>query len=51
LIVPEFLVTKEFLKYIISMFCILIMGKEIRGEMDNQWHAKVSALGIKLRNQ
>lgn len=33
------------------MFCVLIMGKEIRGEMDNQWHAKASALGIKLRNQ
>jgi hypothetical protein len=24
--IPEFLVTKEFLKYIISMLCVLILG-------------------------
>jgi hypothetical protein len=45
----EFLDTEEFLKYIISMFYV-IMGKEIRGEMDKEWHAKVSVSGIKLKN-
>jgi hypothetical protein len=47
----EFLVTKEFLKYIISMFCVLILVRKIRGELENQWHVKVSVLGIKLKNQ
>jgi hypothetical protein len=33
------------------MFCVLIGGKENRGELDNQWHVKVSVLDIKPRNQ